>query len=170
MADGIRALLALLTHLRDGTDLPADDRRHIALAVETWLHGDAATLDAALGVQPQPGQRRVPTVYARHRRDALICEAATRFAPGDTPAAQARWLAERWRRYAGTAWPRERHLDAPPPHREGTVEAVLHEAMRIADATLSARTIRLILASSTIYSLPRFTANLVENHHDRTDS
>ena len=78
MTDGAQTLLALVAHLRDGDPLPDAERRHIALAVEAWLHGEAETLDAALHVQPQPGQRRVPTTYARHRRDALIREAAHR--------------------------------------------------------------------------------------------
>ena len=154
MTDGAETLLRLVAHLRDGTDLPADDRRHIALAVETWLTGNATTLDAAFHVQPQPGQRSLPTQFARQRRDDLIRQAAARFAQGDTPAAQARWLAERWRRYAGTAWSRERHLDAPPAHRAGTVEALFWQAMKVADVVLRERTVRQILAASTPYSLP----------------
>lgn len=154
MTDGARALLALAAHLRDDAPLPDAARNHVAAGIDAWLHGDAATLDAALHIQPQPGQRRVATTFARHRRDALVRDAATRFAPGESDAARARWIAERWRRYAGTAWPRERHLSAPPAHRAGTVEALFHQAMRIADATLGERTVRGILAASGRYSLP----------------
>ena len=161
MTGGAAALLRLVAHLRDGAPLPADDREHVTAGIDEWLAGNAATLDAALHVQPQPGQRRVPTVYARTRRDALVRDAAQRFAEGRTDAAKARWVAERWRRYASGAWPRERALSAPPAHRAGTVEALLFEAMRIADATLGERTIRGILASSGVYSLPDYSVSLV---------
>ena len=154
MTDGAQTLLALVAHLRDGTPLPDAAREHVALAVEGWIFGEAESLDAALGIKPDAGQRSLPTQFARHRRDALVREAAQRFAEGATDAARARWIAERWKRYAATGWARERHLDAPPMHRAGTVEALLFEAMKVADATLTERTIRLILASSGVYSLP----------------
>ena len=154
MTDGAQIMLALAAHLRDGAALPDAARQHVARAVEKWLAGEVETLEAALGVQPGPGHRRLPTQLARTRRDDLVRQAAARFAEGTSPAAQARWLATHWRRYAGTAWPRERHLTTPPAHRAGTIESIFWQAMKIADATLSERTIRSVLAASCTFSLP----------------
>jgi len=160
MTDGARTLLALVAHLRDGAPLGDRERSNALRAFTSFMDGEAESLDAALCVRPDRGQRSLPATYARHWRDDLLREAAQQFMPGEAPAAQAREIASRWRRYAATAWPRERHLNAAPPSRRNSLEAAFFEAMKLADATLSERTLRQILAASSRFSLPRLSGNL----------
>ena len=85
-----------------------DDSRWLGAAVEHYLAAAAAGvgLDQALGLATPPGGAPWWRAAAEAARDRLIRELASEM-PGSTHA-RAVVVQSRMRRYAGTAWPRDR--------------------------------------------------------------
>jgi hypothetical protein len=98
------------------------------------------TLDRALGLAPTPRQEGWWTVEARTRRDALLCEIASRFYAGElSERCRAAKIASRLGQFASGArlW------------RPGTIEELLHYVVAIGLPT-SARTVRRALAAGRL--------------------
>ena len=83
--------------------------REVADGIRCYLRGGAASLDEALELIPDAGQRRPSTMARLGERDALLRRAAGEFFPGNT-SHQARKLHIAISRYAVSSWPRERNL------------------------------------------------------------
>lgn len=118
-----------------------------------FLAGEAG-LEEAMGLRTVAGQRSARTRATMDERDRMLREAAAEFFPGISFDAQADAIHTRWQRYAATGWLRERALDVVPPHRTGTLEERFWTILRARDHVIARRTIRLILAASSGYSLP----------------
>lgn len=147
-------LRSLADHLAAGAPLPDRDRRQIADALARFLAGEEPSLDEALGLKPQGGQRSAQTVAILAERDRLLREAAAEFFSGLLVTQQARELHRRWTRYEASGWRRERALDVVPSSRLGTLEGRLWAILRLRDFVPCERTIRGALATSSGYSLP----------------
>lgn len=104
--------------------------------------------DAAFGFKTKRGQRSTATRAALDQRDRLLREAATRFHGGLPKAAQAQRLHTQLMRYRASAWERERCAESCPGRHLGTIYEFLWRVLKLADRGLSARTLRLILATS----------------------
>ena len=138
-------LAAVAASLRDGT-LGQQDRDLLATMIERIAAGeDAAT---ALGVKRAPGQRKWHTCAALAERDRLLREAAKRFYGGLPVAGQAQNLYVQLMRYSASAWVRERACEACPDRHRGTIHELLWRVLKLHDRVLSARSLRLILATS----------------------
>ena len=149
----VAALAGLAEAIERGDRLPAVDAAELAAAIRDALAG-RQSLDAALGLRGGPGERSAATRLMLARRDALLREAADRHFPDQPAAQQAEALAEAWRRYEASAWPRERGATVCPPRHAGAVHALLWQAMKAGAMPVTARRIREILATSSAYSSP----------------
>ncbi len=138
-------LAAAAVSLRNGT-LGPQDRDLLATMIERIAAGEDAA--AALGVKRAPGQRTLRTCAALAERDRLLREAAKRFYGGLPVAAQAQHLHVQLTRYSAIAWVRERACEACPDRHRGTIHELLWRVLRLHDRVLSARSLRLILATS----------------------
>ena len=85
---------------------------------------------------------------AIRKRDAALRELAARFLDGHSPYAQARRIAGLVKRYAGTAWPRDRAKPRMPPYYRETPKAYIWIAFASGAAMpLSERYLRKILGN-----------------------
>ena len=138
-------LSAIAADLRVGA-LDPETREQLAESLERIAAGeDAAT---ALGVKRAPGQRTLQTCAALAERDRLLREAAKRFLGGLSVAAQADRLHKELSRYCASAWQRERVCEQCPDRHLGTLHECLWTVLKLHDRVLSARSLRLILATS----------------------
>lgn len=118
-----------------------DARRAAARALE-WLHGDEANdLASALGLAG-PGRTHARQRLRQERRDEALRALRRARCPDLNPTAAGAFLAQAWRRYAATAWPRNRDADIVPTAEP---EATLHELLARGHDPLSARRLRAIL-------------------------
>ena len=138
-------LAAAAASLRDGT-LGPQGRDLLATMIERIAAGDDAA--TALGVKRAPGQRKWQTCAALAERDRLLREAAKRSLGGLSVAAQADRLHKELSRYCASAWRRERVCEQCPDRHLGTIQECLWRVLRHHDRVLSARSLRLILATS----------------------
>jgi len=84
-----------------------------------------------------------PTIY--DKRDALIVECRRRFFPNHTDHDAAHELAVAWRRYAASAWQRDRTAETCPARIAGKLQGALWTIMQISPRVLSAERIRKIV-------------------------
>ena len=124
------------------------DAHAVADGINAYLTGDASSLDDALGLRPEPGQRKAPTLARIAERDELLQRAAAEFYPGKRVSEQARALHRAITRYAASAWRHERSHIACPAHRAGTVQGVAWEILTLDEDPPGARQLRRILAMS----------------------
>jgi hypothetical protein len=94
---------------------------------------------------PAPTLRTATPLAAIEQRNDLLRVAAARFLPGLCVQAAARDLHRELRRYATTAWPRERLLDALPQKHRGTMREALWRALKARDHIPSESHLRRIL-------------------------
>ena len=138
-------LSAIAADLRAGA-LDAEAREQLAESLERIASGeDAAT---ALGIKCSPGQRAWRTRTALSERDRILRNAAARFFKGLSVAAQADRLHKELSRYYASAWQREQICAQCPDRHLGTIHKFLWRALKMHDRVLSARSLRLILATS----------------------
>jgi hypothetical protein len=81
-------------------------------------------------------------------RDALIVATCCNFFAGRSVNDASQQFAVQWRRYAASAWQRERACDACPPRRVGTLNGAFWRMMKLAPRPLKARQIRRIVGHS----------------------
>lgn len=133
-------------HCRQGAALPPDLAGWLAAGIERFLGRQAKDLDGALGlIQAQGG---IPwwREDAIRRRDVSLRNLWQAACPNAGVTARARRVAEMLRRYAGTAWRRDRELSAMPAEYEGTPHAHLWAAFKSGGAMpLGERQLRTIL-------------------------
>ena len=122
--------------------------RVVADGIRAYLTGAASSLDEALALIPDAGQRRPSTMARLAERDALLRRAADQFFPGPNTSHQARELHTAISRYASSSWPRERELVTCPARHDGTINGAAWELLSLGDRVLSERQIRKILALS----------------------
>ncbi len=121
--------------------------------LRNWLlSSDAAPLEAALGIACEPGQRSFRTRRAIADRDVKLRAAAATLPAEWSVARRAEAVATALRRYAATAWPRERSLDACPRRHVGRMEEHLWRAMRAHPRPIGARQVRCMLNPRTLGS------------------
>jgi hypothetical protein len=123
-----------------------DDQAWLADALDRVLAGEP--IASAFDMKPRPGQRTLATISALDRRNALLRDAAAQFFRDVPTAEQARRLSAALAHYHATAWQRERSLDACPLRHAGKIHELLWGALKANDRVLSARSIRLVLATS----------------------
>jgi hypothetical protein len=122
--DPVGSLLRIAEAARDGRALDAADAAMLAGAVHRWAAGDAVTLDDALGLRVDPGQRRPATRLRLAKRDQLLSEAAATFYADLSSSAQASSLAKDLARYAASAWRHDRSQQRCP-YPAGTLHCLL---------------------------------------------
>ncbi len=138
-------LAAMAAGLRAGT-LEPEDRDCLAEAIERVAAGEDAA--AAFGIKRGPGQRAWHTCEALAQRDMLLRHAASCFLGGLSVTEQALRLHVELSRYRASAWARERVNDECPERHRGTIYENLWQVLKLRDAVLGPRSLRLILATS----------------------
>lgn len=118
----------------------------VADAIASFLAGEAPSLDQALDVAGQQGQRKPLTLALLAERDSLIRQAAAEFFPGQSARRQAVEIHRAIGRYAATSWPRDRSAVVCPDRLSG-IQVFAWRILRIDDRMLSADRLRKVLAS-----------------------
>ena len=144
--DASTYLRRISSAVRAGIAPDRNDLHWAAAAFDRVLSGEPA--DAALGVKVGPGQRSWETRAALDQRDRLLRDAAKRFLGGLSVAAQADRLHKELSRYCASAWQRERTYERCPDRHRGSMHECLWLLLKLHDRVLSARSLRLILATS----------------------
>lgn len=137
-------LLKVARRLREDDD---DDLAEFAAVIERVLAGDEPSLDRAIGLCV-PSQRSIETQAFLIRRNELLRRLAADHFPDLSTHAAATELHRIWRRYASSAWPRERNSATMPVHRIEKPEFAFWQIMKLQDRVLAERSIRRILAMS----------------------
>jgi len=146
MMTAIASLRDIARCCRTGAQLPADQARFLADALDRFLAHRAPSLEAALGLRFPRGGVPWWREEAMRRRDAALRALAERHHAGETVTARARAIAVAARRYAATAWREDAHRDAMPAHYAGTPREGLYRAFASgAPMPLGERQLRTIL-------------------------
>lgn len=148
MTAPVRAIAELARCLAAGETPEREVCDLLAPALQSWLRGDAPTLDVALGLVTAPGKRTARTEAILAERDELLRDARRRFFADLPTAAAADELHKAMARYSASGWRFERTAAEVPPRRAGTLEATLWRVLKLRDDVLSARRLRAILATS----------------------
>jgi len=144
--------------IRAGHAPDRDDELWMATVLDRILAGEPA--DVAFGLKAGPGQRTWRSCAALAERDRLFRAAAARFLGGLSLAEQAHRLSVELSRYHATAWQRERASDLCPNRHLGTIREFLWSALKQHDRLLTGRSLRLVLAGNSPFSLPNFESIL----------
>lgn len=143
----IDQLLVVVHAVQHGRRAPAAALRWFVAAIDLWMTGEAATLDDAFGLRPEPGQRRASTRARQVQRDDAL-RAAASMSAATTPTGQAKHAATSLGRYASTTWLRTRDADSCP-HKAGSLKASLWTALKAGDGRpVGERRIQQILETS----------------------
>lgn len=133
-------------HCRSGAPLPPDLAFWLAAGIERFLGREAKDLDGALGlIQAQGG---IPwwREDAIRRRDLALRRLWQAACPKTGVTARARRIAALLKRYAGSAWHRDREHAAVPTNYAGTPHEHLWHAFKSGAAMpLGERQLRTIL-------------------------
>lgn len=101
-----------------GTEAPhlmREEWQLIANGLACYVNGLCPTLDQALGVGRERGERDLRNTARRRERDVLMHDLAESQWPGSATHRQTILLEALWRRFHTTHWQRDGHLDEPPP-------------------------------------------------------
>jgi hypothetical protein len=113
-----------------GEPLRAELARVLGAALQGFLSRRHPTIEAALGIITMRGGISWLAAEANRLRDSALRELAERACPGQSVAAQARFVHVMSIRYAATAWPRERDLPIMPERYSGTAHEPLWQAFK----------------------------------------
>jgi hypothetical protein len=143
--DSLRHVVAVLARQND------PDSHFVAEGILAYLSGAVASLDEALGVKPEPGQRKPITLAMIAARNESLRETAAREFPGIAVSRQAHKMHTEMSRYAASAWKQDRHEKQIPERLAGTAQAVAWQMLTDEDRLISERQIRKILSPSHGY-------------------
>lgn len=105
---------------------PGTPAAAFVLALDAWLDGRAATLDAALGLTATgPGKERALTRWRRARRNQHL-RAALALVDGGYSWQRCLALAKEISRFESDLWPRWRDLPDPPDGASALRQALFH--------------------------------------------
>lgn len=107
-------------------EIPDEDAQSHAAALGEYLSSAARglTLDRACGLTPPTHCDAWWIEEAKTERERLIIELVQSM-PAEKITTRRNIAVKVAKQYAAISWPRERHLDAPPPHRIGTPQEIL---------------------------------------------
>ena len=117
------------------------DLAEIAARMSAWLARDAATLDAALGVDRSPCQRDPRNVFALARRDEAVRVAVREWGGVDA-------FIRAVDRYRAGGWLRDRLDRNCPPRLANRRERLLWQILRERDRSLSRSAVYVIIQNA----------------------
>jgi hypothetical protein len=129
------AMLATIDNLRDisrralaAQPLSNEQLHWLGRSFADFLAHRVHSLDEAVGLKFARGGVPWWLEEALRKRDAALRELAARFHAGQSVSTQAKHILSTARRYAASAWPRDRELGAMPAHYAGREHEWLYRA------------------------------------------